>query len=113
MSNKDLGTHSPQHLHAQQLLAHSLQLQRAQQQLLQAQQPQQSEQQQNLVLSALADMRRNKDFQLIVDAFMRLMANPIAATAARLPYSVKQLEWHHHILMLFWHLLDSNKVSEG
>jgi hypothetical protein len=105
----DSGAHSPQHLHAQQLLAHSMQLQRAQQQLLQAQQPQQSEQTQNVILAMLADMRRNKDFQLIVDAFMRLMQNPIVATAARLPYSVKQLEWHHHILMLFWHFLDINK----
>jgi High-temperature-induced dauer-formation protein len=108
---RDSGTLTPQHVHAQQLLAHSLQLQRAQQQLLAAQQPQHSEQTQNLVLNMLADLRRNKDFQLVIDSFIRLMANPIAATAARLPYSVKQLEWHHHILMLFWHLIEDNKVQ--
>lgn len=101
---------SPQHLHAQQLLSHSLQLQHAQQQLLRAQQPASSEQTQNLILSVLADMKRNKDFQIIIDSFTRLMANPIVATAARLPYSVKQLEWHHHILMLFWYMIEDNKV---
>jgi hypothetical protein len=109
----DSSEHSPQHLHAQQLLAHSLQLQRAQHQLLQSQQPQQSEQHQNYLLATLADMKRNKDFQIIIDAFTRLMANPIVATAARLPYSVKQLEWHHHILMLFWHMIEDNKKFLG
>jgi High-temperature-induced dauer-formation protein len=86
-----------------QILHQSLQMQHAHNLLS-------TQQYQNLFLMYLSELKHNKDFQLLINTFTRLMANLIAATNTCLPYSMKQLEWPHHILMFFWYMIEENKV---
>ncbi|KAE8576852.1 hypothetical protein XENTR_v10004347 [Xenopus tropicalis] len=61
----------------------------------------------NLFVNYLSRIHREEDFQFILKGLARLLLNPLSQTY--LPNSIKKINFHQELLVLFWKLCDYNK----
>jgi len=58
----------------------------------------------------MAGITDSDDYSKIFNAIIRLLSNASKSQQVVLPYSVKVLGSHQESLLLFWHLLDTNRA---
>lgn len=61
----------------------------------------------NLFINYLSRIHRDEDFAFILGGVCRLLNNPIQQTY--LPGSIKKINFHQELMVLFWRLCDINK----
>ncbi|XP_037320491.2 protein HID1b [Pungitius pungitius] len=61
----------------------------------------------NLFVNYLSRIHREEDLSFILKGLARLMNNPLVQTY--LPHSVKKIQFHQELLILFWKFCDFNK----
>ncbi|KAK9530864.1 hypothetical protein VZT92_012340 [Zoarces viviparus] len=61
----------------------------------------------NLFVNYLSRIHREEDLSFILKGLVRLMNNPLVQTY--LPHSVKKIQFHQELLILFWKFCDFNK----
>ena len=69
--------------------------------------------QRNVFATIFSQLYRKPDLDFVFSSFIRLMSNPLRASSTYLPGSVKMFSHYEELLMLFWLLLNNNKVGKN
>jgi hypothetical protein len=64
----------------------------------------------NIFAHYVTQLKAPEEFKLLFSTICKLLNNPLVASSTYLPNSTKQVSCHPEVMMLFWHLIQLNRV---